>query len=71
VVAQVSFDDGTTESPVADLFVMTSSDTGVVKVGSGNGQGPAFVEGVTAGIASVSGRYFGVSTAMVQVQVVR
>jgi hypothetical protein len=50
---------------------MTSSDTGVVKVGSGNGQGPTFVEGVKAGIASVSGRYFGVSTAIFQVQVVR
>ena len=71
VYPHVSFDDGKTESPVADLFVMTSSDTGVVKAGSGNGQGPAFVEGVTAGIASVSGRYFGVSTAMFQVQVVR
>jgi hypothetical protein len=71
VSAQVSFDDGTTESPVADLFVMTSSDTGVVKVGSGNGQGPAFVEGLKAGMASVSGRYFGVSTAMYQVSVVR
>jgi hypothetical protein len=47
------------------------SPTGVVKVGSGNGQGPAFVEGVNAGIASVSGRYFGVSTAMFQVQVIR
>jgi hypothetical protein len=70
VLAQVSFDDGKTESPVADLFVMTSSDTGVVNVGSGNGRGPAFVEGVKAGIASVSGRYFGVSTAMFQVQVV-
>jgi hypothetical protein len=71
VFAQVSFDDGKTESPVADLSVMTSSDTGVVRVGSGNGQGPAFSEGVKAGIASVSGRYFGVSTAMFQVQVVR
>jgi hypothetical protein len=71
VFAQVSFDDGKTESPVADLFAMTSSDTGVVKVGGGNGQGPAFVEGVKAGIASVSGRYFGVSAAMFQVEVVR
>jgi hypothetical protein len=71
VYARVSFDDGKTESPVADLFVMTSSDTGIVKVGSGNSQGPAFVEGVTAGAASVRGRYFGASTAMFQVQVVR
>jgi hypothetical protein len=70
VNAQVSFDGGRPESPVADLFVMTSSDPGVVKVGSGNGQGPAFVEGIKAGTATVSGRYFGISTATFQVQVV-
>jgi hypothetical protein len=69
-VAQVSFDDGKTESPIADLFVMTSSDTSVVKVGSDNGQGPGFVEGVNAGIASVSGGCFGVSTEMFHVRVV-
>src|SRR5262245_12700685 len=70
VNAQVSFDSGQTESPVADLFAMSSSDSTVLKVGSGNGQGAAFVEGVKAGTASVSGRYFGVSSGTFQVQVV-
>ena len=69
VNALISFDSGQTASPVDDLLIMSSSDPAVLKVGSGHGLGPAFVEGLQPGNASVSGRYFGVSSATFQVQV--
>ena len=45
-----------------------SSDSSVLKAGSGGGQ--AYVEGIKVGTAQVTGYYFGVSSAPVTVQVV-
>jgi hypothetical protein len=70
VGAQISFDSGQVEGPRADRFVVTSSDTSVIRAGSGMGQGQPFIEGLKEGTASVSGNYFGVSSATFQVQVV-
>lgn len=70
VNALISFDSGQTASPVDDLLIMSSSEPAILKAGSGHGQGPAFVEGMQPGNASVSGRYFGVSSATFQVQVI-
>jgi hypothetical protein len=69
VGAHVSFDTGQTEGPHSDPFRMTSSDATVIKPGGITGAGP-YVTGLKEGTASVSARYFGVSTATFQIQVV-
>jgi hypothetical protein len=69
VNARVSFDTGPIEVPYADAFVMTSSDTTIIRAGSGAGLGAPYIEGLKPGTASVTGRYFGVSSSTFQVQV--
>ena len=68
--ASVTFDTGQTESPDVDRFDVASSDTTVMRAGSGSGWAMPYVEGVKAGTATVTGRYFGVSARSSQVQVV-
>lgn len=68
--AQISFDTGQNEFPNVDAFTLTSSDTSILRTGSGAGWPDPYVEGVKEGTAAVTGRYFGVSTATFQVQVV-
>jgi len=69
VNARVTFDTGQVESPYDDSFVMTSTNLTVLGAGSGHGLGPAYVEGLSAGSASVTGTYFGVASSTYQVQV--
>ena len=69
VGAHVSFDTGQTEGPHTDPFRMTSSDATVIRPGGITGAGP-YVTGLKEGTASVSARYFGVSTATFEIQVV-
>ena len=69
VNARVWFDTGQTEVPYADAFVMTSSDTTILRTGSGGGLGAPYIEGLKPGTASVTGRYFGVPSSTFQVQV--
>ena len=69
VNARVWFDTGQTEVPYVDAFVMTSSDTTILRTGSGGGLGAPYIEGLKPGTASVTGRYFGVPSSTFQVQV--
>ena len=69
VNARITFDSGQIEPPYADSFTMTSTDTTVLRAGSGGGLGPPYIEGLKPGAASVNGSYFGVSSSTYQVQV--
>jgi hypothetical protein len=64
----VAFDTGAVEYPWADAFTLTSSDASVLK--AVGGAPAAFVEGVKAGTAQVTG-YRGVSSDGRTVQVVQ
>ncbi len=71
VNAQVGFDTGAVEFVVLDVFELTSSDAAVLKAGIGVAELDRLsIEGVTPGTASVTARYFGVSSPAKQVQVV-
>jgi hypothetical protein len=63
---RISFDTGQVEFPVYDYFERAVSDSTVLRF---SGVVNALVEGVKPGPASVTGSYFGVSTAA-QIQVV-
>jgi len=72
VGAQVTFDTGAIESPVLEIFELTSSDPSILKAGSGSAEmDRVTIEGVSAGTASVTGRYFGASSEATSVTVVR
>ena len=71
VNAQVTFDSGAVEVVVLEVFELTSSDPSILKAGSGSVEmDRVTIEGVAPGTASVTGRYFGVSSPTRQVQVV-
>jgi len=65
---EIGFDTGAVEYPYTDAFSLFSSDSSVLRA-VGGGPTP-FVEGVKAGTAQVTGRYRGVSSAALTVQVV-
>jgi hypothetical protein len=72
VGTQVTFDTGTVELPVLEIFELSSSDTSILKAGSGSAENDrTTIEGVSVGTSSLTGRYFGVSSEPKQVQVVR
>ena len=71
VNAQVTFDSGAVEVVVLEVFELTSSDPSILKAGSGSVEvDRVTIEGLAPGTASVTGRYFGVSSPTRQVQVV-
>jgi hypothetical protein len=71
VNSQVAFDTGAVEVVVLEVFELTSSNASVLKAGIGLTETDRIsIEGVTPGTASVTGRYFGVSSPTKQVQVV-
>ena len=72
VSTQVTFDSGAVESPVLEVIELTSSDSSIVRAGSGSAEADRIsVWGVAPGSATVTARYFGVSSAPKPVQVVR
>jgi carboxypeptidase family protein len=72
VTTQVTFDTGATEAAVLEVFEMSSSDPSILKAGSGSAElDRVSIWGVAPGTATVTGRYFGVSSPGKQVQVVR
>ena len=72
VSTQVTFDTGAVELPVLEIFELSSSDSSIIRAGSGSAENDRVtIEGVSAGIAAVTGRYFGASSAPKHVQVVR
>jgi hypothetical protein len=72
VSTQVTFDTGVVELPVLEIFELISSDPTIIRAGSGSAENDRVTfEGVSAGTASLTGRYFGVSSEPKQVQVVR
>lgn len=71
VNAQITFDSGAVEVVVLEVFELTSSDPSILKAGSGSVETDRVtIEGLAPGTASVTGRYFGVSSPTRQVQVV-
>lgn len=71
VGSQVTFDTGAVESPVLEIIELTSSDSAIVRAGSGSAENDRIsIWGVAPGTASVTGRYFGVLSAARPVQVV-
>ena len=71
VSTQVTFDTGAVESPVLEVFELGSSDPAILKAGSGSLEmDRVSIWGVAVGTASVTGRYFGVSSPARPVQVV-
>jgi len=68
---QVTFDTGAIESPVYEVFELSSSDPSILRAGSGSAEMDRIsIWGVAPGTASVTGRYFGVSSPARPVQVV-
>jgi hypothetical protein len=71
VIMQVIFDTGAIESPVYEVFELSSSDPSILRAGSGSADmDRVSMWGVAPGTASVTGRYFGVSSPARPVQVV-
>jgi hypothetical protein len=71
VSSQVTFDTGAVESPVLEVFELSSSAPAILRAGSGSLETDRVaVWGVAPGLASITGRYFGVSSPARQVQVV-
>jgi len=71
VGSQVTFDTGAVETPVLEIIELTSSDPSILRAGSGSAENDRIsIWGVAPGTASVTGRYFGVSSQPKQVQVV-
>jgi hypothetical protein len=71
VSAQVTFDTGAVETPVLEIIELTSSDSSILRAGSGSAENDRIsIWGVAPGTASVTGRYFGVSSQPKQVLVV-
>jgi hypothetical protein len=71
VGAQITFDTGATESPVLEIFELSSSEPSIVRAGSGSAEmDRVTIEAVATGTAAVTGRYFGVSSQAKPVQVV-
>jgi len=67
---RVTFDTGAVETAVLEVFELTSSDASILKAGSGSVEmDRVSLEGVSPGSASVTGRYFGVSSSPKLVQV--
>ncbi len=70
VGTQVTFDSGAVESPVLEIIELTSSDSSIVRAGSGSADNDRIsIWGVAPGTATITGRYFGVSSAAKPVQV--
>jgi hypothetical protein len=70
VSAQVTFDTGAVETPVLEIIELTSSDSSILRAGSGSAENDRIsIWGVAPGTASVTGRYFGVSSQPKQVLV--
>jgi hypothetical protein len=71
VSTQVTFDTGAVESPVLEIIELSSSDSSIVRAGSGSAENDRIsIWGVAPGTATITGRYFGVSSAPKPVQVV-
>jgi hypothetical protein len=71
VSTQVTFDTGATETPVPEIIELTSSESSILRAGSGSAENDRIsIWGVAPGTASVTGRYFGVSSQPKPVQVV-
>jgi hypothetical protein len=72
VSTHVTFDTGAVEIPVLEIFELISSNPSIIKAGSGSAENDRVMfQGVGEGTASLTGRYFGVSSEPKQVQVVR
>lgn len=71
VGSQVTFDTGAVETPVLEIIELTSSDSSIIRAGSGSAENDRIsIWGVAPGTASITGRYFGVASAARPVQVV-
>lgn len=71
VNAQVMFDTGAIETPVPEVIELISSDPAILKAGAGSAENDRIsITGVAPGTASVTARYFGVSSPSRAVQVV-
>jgi hypothetical protein len=71
VNTQVMFDTGAIEAPVLDVIELISSDPSILKPGAGSAENDRIsITGVAPGTASVTARYFGVSSPPRPVQVV-
>ena len=71
VSTQVTFDTGAVESPVLEIIELSSSDSSIVRAGSGSAENDRIsIWGVAPGTATITGRYFGVSSTPKPVQVV-
>ena len=71
VGSQVTFDTGAVETPVLEIFELTTSDSSIIRAGSGSAENDRIsIWGVAPGTASITGRYFGVSSAARPVQVI-
>jgi hypothetical protein len=71
VGTQVTFDTGATETPVLEVIELISSDSAILRASSGSAEMDRIsIWGVAPGTATVTGRYFGVSSQPKQVQVV-
>jgi hypothetical protein len=71
VGSQVTFDTGAVETPVLEIIELTSSDPSILRASSGSAENDRMsISGAAPGTASVTGRYFSVSSQPKQVQVV-
>jgi hypothetical protein len=72
VNTQVMFDTGAIETPVLEVIELISSDPAILRAGSGLTENDRIsITGVAPGTASVTARYFGVTSPARPVQVVR
>jgi hypothetical protein len=72
VHTQVMFDTGAIETPVLEVIALISSEPAILKAGSGSAENDRIsITGVARGTASVTARYFGVTSPARPVQVVR
>jgi hypothetical protein len=71
VNTQVMFDTGAIETPVPEVIELISSDLSILRAGAGSAENDRIsITGVAPGTASVTARYFGVSSPARPVQVV-
>jgi len=71
VNTQVMFDTGAIETPVLEVIELISSDPSILRAGAGSAENDRIsIAGVAPGTASVTARYFGVSSPARPVQVV-
>jgi hypothetical protein len=71
VGTQITFDTGAVENAVLEVVELSSSDSSILRAGSGSAEmDRVTIEGVAPGTASITGRYFGASSTPKPVQVV-